>query len=721
MEDKEYRRTLVFAAKHGNEKSFGALYEMYYEKIYALALTTLKNAADAEDALQMAFIRAWQSIRTLEDIDAFNSWIQRIALHQCYDILRKKNIRIPFEDMQETVVLDREEEELALPQAYAERRDLNERLKAVIDTLSDVQRQTVMLYYFSELSVEEIAQVMGCSEGTVKSRLFLARKSIKTEIEERERRSGERFYGVVGMPMLPFSYLFVLQVKRTMIPRTAALGVLRRAAAQIGRQAAVPSAAQPAAQLGRNVAQQVGGTDAKIAAQTGAKTGTKAAAAGVKAAKTGAKAALSKKIIALSLAAVVALGGAGGTLAYVLHKRAETAAAQSESANPANAMGLKDAELGDQEDALKEFLEGWFYLNDEYDCKKINPQEHNDFRFVLGQVNVIDYSNFPVTAPVTFSTPEEAEEFALRSGINGTFDQTMTVYDKQSVYWVAKNVLNMSESDIDNCIQDLLQTDAEIVHTATGEGGREIYYLSGGNYGIESYPDFTNIKTDGEKYYITYDLYLGGPYMPLRPYREESHNDYMGAYYAEMELKQAEGKEYWSMYRNSKTIPEDMFTQDAPEMFSLFDGEYTQQYKHGELSIRVNRDGTFSGTRTEEHYSDENIDTTVEYEYSGGFAKPQRIDKYTYRVEVSNAKNKVTKAYDGDSAEPYKDDSRPPELEDGLVLYFYVKGTPPAKLKMPEQRMKYLAWLDDYDSEDGLPYNCIYNPDEDKLFTLFAQ
>jgi len=92
-----------------------------------------------------------------------------------------------------------------LPSVYAERDDLRVRLGKIIESLSDVQKQTILLFYFDELKVEEIAYVMGCSVGTVKTRLFLARKTIKTEIEEKERVSGEKFYGISGVPLLPIS------------------------------------------------------------------------------------------------------------------------------------------------------------------------------------------------------------------------------------------------------------------------------------------------------------------------------------------------------------------------------------------------------------------------------------------------------------------------------------------------------------------------------------
>ncbi|MCL2632562.1 MAG: sigma-70 family RNA polymerase sigma factor, partial [Coriobacteriia bacterium] len=134
-------------------------------------------------------------------------WIQVIARNLCNMQLRRKNLAMLLDAEQEIDNIDAEESDELLPAIYAERADLKERLGRIIDTLSDVQRQAIVLYYFNELSVEEIANVMECSPNTVKTRLFLARKAIRSEVEEQERKSGERFYGIAGIAMLPLGDL----------------------------------------------------------------------------------------------------------------------------------------------------------------------------------------------------------------------------------------------------------------------------------------------------------------------------------------------------------------------------------------------------------------------------------------------------------------------------------------------------------------------------------
>ena len=141
--------------------------------------------------------------------------------------------------------VDIEDTELLLPEVYAEQEDLSRRLGKIIDSLSDVQRQAVMLFYFDQLSVDEIAQVMECSTGTVKSRLFLARKTIRTEIEEQERKSGQKFYGIAGIPMLGLSEIFARQAEAFSLPSSTAGNILERISSTIAQEAT--SAAQSAA------------------------------------------------------------------------------------------------------------------------------------------------------------------------------------------------------------------------------------------------------------------------------------------------------------------------------------------------------------------------------------------------------------------------------------------------------------------------------------------
>lgn len=238
--------TLVIAAKNGDTKSFEELYNLYYDKIYALALTIAKNRADAEDALQLTFIKAWQNIEKLENVSAFSTWLQRITINHCNSLLRKNNKQeYSIDDESDDGEFLQIESDLMLPEQYAERDDLSLRLRSIIDELSVVQRETILLYYYNELSIEEISHIMDCSEGTVKSRLFLARKAIKTEIEEQEKKTGEKFYGIAGIAFIPFAEIFVREIKRTAISENKAVSIFQSISNTLANSPLAPAPSAP--------------------------------------------------------------------------------------------------------------------------------------------------------------------------------------------------------------------------------------------------------------------------------------------------------------------------------------------------------------------------------------------------------------------------------------------------------------------------------------------
>jgi RNA polymerase sigma factor (sigma-70 family) len=204
----EHEKNLVAYTKAGNSKAFEELYSIYYSRILTLARVTVKNNADAEDILQQAFTNAWENIAGLSNPAAFSVWLQKITVNLCYRMLQKKNIAILMDIENDLEDYSEEPSSEFLPAIYAERGDLRIRLGRIIDGLSDIQKQTVVLFYFNELKVDEIAYIMDCNAGTVKKRLFLARRAIRTEIEEEERKSNEKFYGVAGIPMLALKNLF---------------------------------------------------------------------------------------------------------------------------------------------------------------------------------------------------------------------------------------------------------------------------------------------------------------------------------------------------------------------------------------------------------------------------------------------------------------------------------------------------------------------------------
>ena len=275
---------LVRAVQNKDQKSFEELYTKYYKKIYAIAFATTKNVSDAEDILQITFSKVWQSISSLDDPSAFNTWVQKIAINESKTLLNKRKPSVSIDDEEDDSHVTELESDLMLPEAYAEKEDLSARLRQIIYELSDVQRQTITLYYFDNLTISEIAQIMDCTEGTVKSRLYLARKAIRTEIEDQERKTGTKFFGIVGIPVLPFAKIFVGQVEQSLISESTAAVIYAK----------INSAVLTSASTAASTASET----AKAVAATAAKKGISSTA---------------KAIIGV-ISGVVVIGGTAGTL-----------------------------------------------------------------------------------------------------------------------------------------------------------------------------------------------------------------------------------------------------------------------------------------------------------------------------------------------------------------------------------------------------------------------
>lgn len=216
MLNAEEKTALIEQAKNGNVDSLNVILDTYKSNVYAVAFAMLKNKEDAEDATQQALITIWRNIHHLKKVEAFETWLYHIAYTRSLNILKSRShYEVAENDSDDIYTSEVEENELFLPSEYAEREDLRERLFRIIDSLSAVQRETIVLYYFDDKNVTEISEIMDCSEGTVKSRLYHARNYIKNSIMEQEEQSGEKFFGI-ALDTLPIGQLITESVKADM-------------------------------------------------------------------------------------------------------------------------------------------------------------------------------------------------------------------------------------------------------------------------------------------------------------------------------------------------------------------------------------------------------------------------------------------------------------------------------------------------------------------------
>jgi len=185
---------LISRSKSGDVEAFNLLVEQYQRLVYNLALRMLGSAEAAEDASQDTFLSVYRAIGGFRG-GSFKSWVLRIAANSCHDKLRvARRYRVVSLD---TLMLDPddlpESNNNESPEDYALRRELGRFLSEGLKHLPEDQRLVVVLSDVQGLSYEEVAQVAGCSLGTVKSRLNRGRTRLRDFLLQREELLPPKF------------------------------------------------------------------------------------------------------------------------------------------------------------------------------------------------------------------------------------------------------------------------------------------------------------------------------------------------------------------------------------------------------------------------------------------------------------------------------------------------------------------------------------------------
>jgi len=207
-------KELVLSAKNGNKKAFDKLYELTSNDVWFTCVSLLKDEENAKDIMQETYITAFLKLDTLKDEEKFCGWLTAIATNKSKNKLKGK---VEYQIDDEVLITEAETDELMLPEKYITKTEKRKVLLQIMeDTLSFNQYQTVLMFYFDEMSISEIAQGLEFSEGTVKSRLNSSRAKMKTAIEDYENKSGDRLHGVVVVPF--FTTIFKEEAKSLAVP-----------------------------------------------------------------------------------------------------------------------------------------------------------------------------------------------------------------------------------------------------------------------------------------------------------------------------------------------------------------------------------------------------------------------------------------------------------------------------------------------------------------------
>jgi len=182
---------LVKRCQAGNAEAFDELVVRYRTRVFGMIYNMVHSEQDAWDLAQDSFLKAWKSIKRFRGQSSFYTWIYRIVMNVTIDWLRKKQIKAggaEFDDAIQLKEVDPASKTMpkadALPSENLEQREIRTEIDKAIAQLSPEHRAVILMKEIDGMQYHEIAEALGCSIGTVMSRLFYARKKLQNLLKD---------------------------------------------------------------------------------------------------------------------------------------------------------------------------------------------------------------------------------------------------------------------------------------------------------------------------------------------------------------------------------------------------------------------------------------------------------------------------------------------------------------------------------------------------------
>ncbi|MDQ3197909.1 MAG: sigma-70 family RNA polymerase sigma factor [Chthoniobacterales bacterium] len=182
---------LVQRAQAGDTEAFDQLVSRFRTRVFGMIYNMVHNEQDAWDLAQDSFLKAWKSIARFRGQSSFYTWIYRIVMNVTIDWLRKKQVKgggAEFDDAIQLKEIDPGARTVphadALPHERMQHQEIRGRIDAAIAQLSPEHRAVILMKEMEDMQYHEIAESLGCSIGTVMSRLFYARKKLQTSLRD---------------------------------------------------------------------------------------------------------------------------------------------------------------------------------------------------------------------------------------------------------------------------------------------------------------------------------------------------------------------------------------------------------------------------------------------------------------------------------------------------------------------------------------------------------
>jgi RNA polymerase sigma-70 factor, ECF subfamily len=182
---------LVARCQAGDTEAFDELVTRYRTRVFGMIYNMVHSEQDAWDLAQDSFLKAWKSIKRFRGRSSFYTWIYRIVMNVTIDWLRKRQVKGGGGEFDDSIQLKEVEpasktvpKAEALPHEMMERSEIRTRIDTAIAQLSPEQRAVILMKEIEGMQYHEIAEAVGCSIGTVMSRLFYARKKLQTLLRD---------------------------------------------------------------------------------------------------------------------------------------------------------------------------------------------------------------------------------------------------------------------------------------------------------------------------------------------------------------------------------------------------------------------------------------------------------------------------------------------------------------------------------------------------------
>jgi len=240
METKERIAMLARQAAAGSQAAFNDLYLLTRDRAYFVAFSIAKDEQDALDIVQDAYMKAWQHVAELAPPWAFGAWLQKITGNTAKNYVRQRKPQLfqPAGEREGDILgLQAEKDESYIPDAAMDTAETRRLIMGIVDSLPEDQRLCVLMYYYDDIPLGEIAAALEIPCGTVMSRLYLARRKIGDGVEQLEKK-GTKLYGAAPIPLLLWLLRHIATEEGSRLLPPLILGSAAETGAAVGSAAA---------------------------------------------------------------------------------------------------------------------------------------------------------------------------------------------------------------------------------------------------------------------------------------------------------------------------------------------------------------------------------------------------------------------------------------------------------------------------------------------------